>query len=143
LQAYALIRDDKESQRKFGEIRLRACVRIGEISKELDKSKGGSNPQSTLPIDGKSKEQQLKEAGISTSSANRYEELAGPTVETEILSRGVYGGNAPRRFCSKPRRVARSTSNRRLPDHASGHRRSAELLNFGRAGKLGTQDQTA
>ena len=29
LEAYARVRDDAESQRKFAEIRLRACIRIG------------------------------------------------------------------------------------------------------------------
>jgi hypothetical protein len=79
LEAYARIKDDKESQRQFGEIRLRACVRIGEISRDLDKVAGfKGNQYEVLPTDGKkqTKEEQLKEAGISTSTANRYEELA-------------------------------------------------------------------
>jgi hypothetical protein len=39
------------------------------------------NPNKRLPIDGKSKAQALKEVGISTSTAQRYEELAGPREE--------------------------------------------------------------
>jgi hypothetical protein len=58
-------------------IRLRACIRIGELSRDLETSKGGSNPQATLPSDRKSKTETLADAGISTSTANRYEELAG------------------------------------------------------------------
>jgi len=34
----------------------------------LEKSKGGSNPQATLPDDGKSKAEALAEASISTST---------------------------------------------------------------------------
>jgi hypothetical protein len=84
LEAYARIRDDKESQRQFGEIRLRACVRIGEISRELDKAEFKPGKGACLPTGGKTgktKEQQLKQAGISTSTASRYEELVGETVE--------------------------------------------------------------
>ena len=33
---------------------------IGEISRELDTSKGGSNPEATLPSGGKSKTETLK-----------------------------------------------------------------------------------
>ena len=36
--AYARIRDDIESQRKFAEIKLRVCVKIGEISRDLEKA---------------------------------------------------------------------------------------------------------
>jgi hypothetical protein len=37
--------------------------------------------QYALPSDGESKEQTLAEAGISTSTAQRYETLAGPKEE--------------------------------------------------------------
>jgi hypothetical protein len=33
-----------------------------------------------LPTDGKTKEQQLAQAALSTSTAQRYEELAGPVA---------------------------------------------------------------
>src|ERR1700732_1039990 len=78
LEAYARVRDDTESQRRFAEIRLRACQRIGQLSTELEKAeREGPRGQFRLPTDGKSKQAQLAEAGISTSTANRYEELAG------------------------------------------------------------------
>jgi hypothetical protein len=68
-----------EAQRKFAEIKLRACVKIGEISRELEKAQTihteWHGAEIRLPSDGKSKEQQLAEAGISTSTAQRYEEL--------------------------------------------------------------------
>jgi hypothetical protein len=50
---------------------LLARQRIGQLSGELDKSKGGSNPAATLPTAGKSKADQLAAAGISTSTAQR------------------------------------------------------------------------
>ena len=59
------------------EIRRRAEIRIGELSRDLDRSSGGANPLSTLPTGGKSKEDTLLDAGISTSTAHRYEDLTG------------------------------------------------------------------
>jgi hypothetical protein len=81
LEAYARVRDDVDSQRKFGEIRLRACIRIGELSRELEKAPPIRGD--LLPIAGKkiTKEQALAKAGISTSTAQRYEELAGGREE--------------------------------------------------------------
>ena len=46
---------------------------MGELSAELETSKGGANPAATLPSTGKSKTEALKDAGISTSAANRFE----------------------------------------------------------------------
>jgi len=47
-------------------------MRIGELSRELDKSKGGRPAGETLPADGKSlKADILALAGISTSAAHR------------------------------------------------------------------------
>jgi hypothetical protein len=57
--------------------RGRACQRIGQISKELEKVVTVGGGKVGIPTDGKPKEQQLKEAGISTSIVNRYEELVG------------------------------------------------------------------
>jgi hypothetical protein len=72
LRAYAKQRHDPELEMWMGEIKVRAAARIGELSRELDTSKGGSNPLATLPISGKSKAAALAEAGISTSAAQRY-----------------------------------------------------------------------
>jgi len=63
-------------ERWVADIKLRATIRIGELSRELEKSKGGSNPKSTLPSHGKSKRETLRAAGISTSEAHRAEKLA-------------------------------------------------------------------
>jgi hypothetical protein len=77
LAAYARIRDDKKSETELSEIKLRAVIRIGELSRELEKAEqafGGRHPNDGKPT----KADQLKTAGISKSSAHRYEELAGP-----------------------------------------------------------------
>jgi hypothetical protein len=75
LAYYARQRDDQQLDIWMSEIRLRAVIRIEEVSRGLEKSRGGSSPEATLPAGGESKEQQLSEAGLSTSTANRYEEV--------------------------------------------------------------------
>jgi hypothetical protein len=75
LEAYARVRDDAESQRRFAEIRLRACLRIGEISRELEKAKPG--PITSDRSEVITKEQTLNNAGIAVSTAHDYEQLAG------------------------------------------------------------------
>jgi len=83
LEIYARQTKNAEMEKWVSEIKLRANVRIGELSRELDKSKGGSNPKATLPNDGKSKTETLKAAGISTSQANRAEKLADHKEDVE------------------------------------------------------------
>jgi hypothetical protein len=68
------------------EIYLRACIRIGELSRELDKAKPGTVAGKTpggseLPAGGKFKAEALADAGISTSTAHEYEQLAGGREE--------------------------------------------------------------
>jgi hypothetical protein len=61
----------------MSEIRLRAIAQIGKISRELEKNERARtdlHPTSEK----QTKAQQLAEAGISTSTANRYEQLAAP-----------------------------------------------------------------
>lgn len=85
LTAYARLRDDKEMEVWVREIQLRACIKIGELSRELEKAEvaggRGGQPELRLPSSGKSKADALSEAGISTSTAHRYEELAGGREE--------------------------------------------------------------
>ncbi len=50
-------------------------IRIGEISRELEKAPSGKASHS-LPSAGKSKSATLRDAGISTSTAHRAEQLA-------------------------------------------------------------------
>ena len=52
-------------------------TRIGEISQELEKAQG-ARTKLLLTGEKKSKEEQLAEAGISTSTAERYEQLPAP-----------------------------------------------------------------
>jgi hypothetical protein len=76
LEAYAQVRDDTESQRKFAEIRLRACIRIGELSRELETNERARTD--LHPNDrNQTKEQTLKDAGIAVSTAHDYEQLTG------------------------------------------------------------------
>jgi len=83
LNAYNQIRKDTETANLFKEIRDRAKTRIGELSQDLAKSQGSRTDR--LPPDDrkKSKEQTLAEAGISTSTAHDYENLAGPPDQRE------------------------------------------------------------
>jgi hypothetical protein len=68
----------------MSEIRLRAVIRIAEISRQLEKNERARTD--LHPTDGKqTKEQQLAQAGISTSTANRYEELSAYTEETHPI----------------------------------------------------------
>lgn len=92
------IRDKAEAMRHYArqvrnpqleadawEIRRRAEDRFGELSAALDKAGGGRNLK--LPADGKSKNEVLKDVGISTSAANRYEQfhrLPAPEKEARI-----------------------------------------------------------
>jgi len=61
------------------EIRRRAEIRIGELSRELEKAERGDGPAGTFALPGgrKSKTQALADAGISTSTAHEYEQLTG------------------------------------------------------------------
>jgi N6-adenosine-specific RNA methylase IME4 len=97
LRAYAKQRHDPDLEMWMGEIKVRAVARIGQLSRELDTSKGGSNPLATLPIDGKSKSAVLAEAGISTSAAGRYEEAASvpPTAAERYYRDSKATGKPP------------------------------------------------
>jgi hypothetical protein len=81
IAAYARQRDDTELAVWASEIRLRACQRIGQLSADLEQSKGGKNPKATLLSGEKSKSEALALAGISVPTAHRYEEVAGGRTE--------------------------------------------------------------
>lgn len=78
LQAYARQAHNPDLELMAAEIRLRAKLRIGELSKELDKAKhGGKGGGSEIPAPGKVvKSAALKAAGLSTSEAHRCEQLS-------------------------------------------------------------------
>jgi hypothetical protein len=62
--------DDFESQQRFAEIRLRACQRIGEISRDLEKVKpGGSGGGSKATSLSPSKTETLELARIGSTAA--------------------------------------------------------------------------
>jgi predicted transcriptional regulator len=75
-KAHARMRDDSEVQRQFAGIKLRVCVKIGEISRDLETAQGHRANDGT-----KSKEEILAEAGIAKRTAYNYEELAGRREE--------------------------------------------------------------
>ncbi len=84
LAAYARQRDDRDLEVWVREIHLRACVRIGVLSRDLDQAqtvRQADGATVRLPAGGKSKAEALADAGISTSTAQRYEELAGGREE--------------------------------------------------------------
>jgi hypothetical protein len=86
IRAYAHQVKNPQLEADAWAIRKRAERRLGELSLALDKSKGGNNPGATLPINGKSKSDALADAGISTSSAYRYEQQTKlPEGEWEAL----------------------------------------------------------
>lgn len=83
MRLYAKQAQDTELEQWAAEIKLRAQRAIGEISAALEKQKN----QAALPSGGKSKSEALADAGISTSTANRYEKLAAipePLIEGVI-----------------------------------------------------------
>ena len=82
MRLYAKQANDTELEQWAAEIKLRAQRAIGEISAGLEKQKN----QAALPSGGKSKNETLKDAGISTSTAHRYEQLATiPLADVEAL----------------------------------------------------------
>ena len=89
LQAYARQRDDRDLEVWMAEIKLRASVRIGELVRELETAEGfKGNQHEVLPDSGK-KQKAITDAGLSPSTAYRYQELAGTADE-----RGMAAGHA-------------------------------------------------
>jgi len=76
LRLYARQANDRDLECWTAEIKLRAVRRIGELSAALEKvvTTGGGNVG--IPASGKPKAQVLDAAGISTSTAHRYEKVA-------------------------------------------------------------------
>ena len=85
LAAYARIHDNKEMEVHTKEIHLRACIKIGEISLELEKAQGARTDLEPL-LTVKKKSDALKDAGISVPTAARYEQLAGGREEQAQVS---------------------------------------------------------
>jgi hypothetical protein len=102
LAAYARQHDDKDLDVWMSEIRLRACMRIGELSRELEKAL--PNKGHGVISSEKIKEQSLKNAGISTATANRYEQLVGPPEQeaSDIVSAAAENYFAKSRESNEP-----------------------------------------
>jgi hypothetical protein len=76
LRLYARQRNDNVMETWVAETKLRAIRRIGELSRELEKSQPREN-NGRLATSGKTaKAKILKEAGLSISTAHRCEQIA-------------------------------------------------------------------
>ena len=62
---------------------LRASIKIGELSRELETTQGSRNELRDNDV-AKSKAETLEEAGVNIRTAQRYEELAGGKEEREL-----------------------------------------------------------
>jgi hypothetical protein len=78
MKAYARQRDDKELEVWVSEIYERACIRIGQISRELETAQG---QRTELSATSRTKSETLAEAGIPKRTAYDYEQLAGGKTE--------------------------------------------------------------
>ncbi|WP_424138629.1 hypothetical protein [Roseomonas chloroacetimidivorans] len=80
LALYARQRDDRDLEVWVQEIKLRASIRIGELAREIETAE---RARTDLHPDAgtQTKTAILAEAGLSTSTAHRYEELAGGRQE--------------------------------------------------------------
>jgi phage N-6-adenine-methyltransferase len=74
MRCYARQAHNPQLEADAWEIRKRAEDKLGELSAELDKA-AAHGGQVWLPNGGKSKSEVLKDVGISTSAANRYEQF--------------------------------------------------------------------
>lgn len=86
MRLYAKQAQDTELEQWAAEIKFRAQRAIGELSSALETQKGGFG---IVPTGGKHKAEVLADAGISTSTANRYKKLAAipePVIE-EIIAK--------------------------------------------------------
>jgi hypothetical protein len=72
----------------FYEVKLRACIKIGELSRDLEKAESHGG-KIRLPTDGKSKTEQLKEAGISKSIRDQCSLIRQPAVDSRIQSHEI------------------------------------------------------
>ena len=99
IDLYARQRDDKEMASWVCEIHLRACVRIGELSCGLETKERARTD--LHPTSGKqSKRATLAAAGISTSTAHRYEQMANHAHSLEeYVATTKAAGNVPSEEC--------------------------------------------
>ena len=89
LAAYARQRDDRDLEVWVREIHLRACVRIGVLSRDIEAAERRRGDDGRLLPTGENqvtKAQALGKAGVSTATAARYEELAGVSASTVAIA---------------------------------------------------------
>jgi len=86
LRHYALQKNDPERADWLGRIACRAVLRIGELSRELDKVETIGGGRVGMPINGKPKVEVLRESGLSTSAAQRFEALSKKPDIEQIIS---------------------------------------------------------
>ena len=117
----------------FKSATLRAYIRIGEISRELEKAPGdGGYNRKARPSGGKSqKSATLRAAGISTATAHRAEQLAAVATPLQIAAPGascavdVGKENAPLRGRSRrpaARSIGQSRPRLKRPPRIRRHR---------------------
>ena len=76
LKHYAKISNNREAEAQALEIRMRAQCRLGDLTLVMEKAKPGPKVELTAHGASNSKNQQLKDAGITQREANRCEQLA-------------------------------------------------------------------
>jgi hypothetical protein len=112
LAAYARQRDDKELDVWMSEIRLRACMRIGELSRELEKARPNQGHGNVTADGSMTKTETLQEAGVSLRTAERYEQLVGPPEQQaeDIVSAAAENYFAKSRDSNEPATIIKNTS---------------------------------
>jgi hypothetical protein len=91
LQAYARQRHDSELEIWTAEIKQRAAQRIGELSQDLETAQGAriDLTSSECPEEVQTKEQMVRGAGLSPSTAWDYEQLTGPPEVRDAVMAGT------------------------------------------------------
>jgi hypothetical protein len=118
MRHYARIAGDYELESMASRLKVRAQRRIGELSKQLEKAEAHGG-KVCLPSSGKSKAATLKEAGVSTSQAHRYEKLAD--IPEEEFEEWIEAKERKGKIIKAPEVVAAITSKKR-------EQKAAEIL---------------
>lgn len=100
MRLYAKMSENTELEIFAATIKLRAQVKLGEIIAGL----GKATNQHALPTAGKSKKESLAAAKISTSTANRYEQLAA--VPEKVLEKFITQSAESKKPVSMPKALA-------------------------------------
>ena len=94
LEHYARQAKNVDAERKACEIRLRAERRVGQITRKMEKSKGGRPAKETRGAAPRvSKKAQLKAAGVTVDQAKQWERLAA--VPDELFEGALISAEMP------------------------------------------------